>query len=363
MTAGRPILGGIDWADVVPPVRAAAAVTHVFRIRILLVATLSIAILAAGDHLLCSLHDAAAVAEIGAVAATSDWIGVTAALHTRVTTATQMLVAPFIDLSSQTGTAWWVALLRSAWRLLWLPMAVAWLARMSVLAIARGEGPAPISAARFMLSRCGGVVSGVSLLVGGCVMLGLPLLAARGAMQVAWLAWPLAVVWPLVLLAAAVWTIYSFAAAVGWPLVSVTLATESTDAFDAVSRTFSYLFQRPWRLAACVGCGAIATALGAVVVEFALAQTLAVSATLGSSLRSPASVVAFWQSAATLVGTGYLLAASTAATCGTYLVLRRAIDGVEPMDVWVESAEYGLPPITEHAATRVAESEPFAKAG
>ena len=36
--------------------------------------------------------------------------------------------------------------------------------------------------------------------------------------------------------------------AVGWPLMVQTVAAESQDAFDALSRSYSYVYQRPWKL-------------------------------------------------------------------------------------------------------------------
>ena len=51
--------------------------------------------------------------------------------------------------------------------------------------------------------------------------------------------------------------------AVGWPLMAPTISTEGTDAWEAVSRSFSYVFQRPWHyiwyslVGACYGAIAV----------------------------------------------------------------------------------------------------------
>jgi hypothetical protein len=37
-------------------------------------------------------------------------------------------------------------------------------------------------------------------------------------------------------------------ALVGWPLMWATISVEGTDAFDALSRSYAYTYQRPWRL-------------------------------------------------------------------------------------------------------------------
>jgi hypothetical protein len=52
---------------------------------------------------------------------------------------------------------------------------------------------------------------------------------------------------------------------VGWPLMSATISTEGTDSWEAVSRSYSYVYQRPWQY---IWYGLIAIAYGAVLVFF-----------------------------------------------------------------------------------------------
>src|SRR5262249_17612029 len=52
---------------------------------------------------------------------------------------------------------------------------------------------------------------------------------------------------------------------VGWPLMSATVSTEGTDSWEAVSRSYSYVFGAPWHY---VFYGAIALVYGAVLVFF-----------------------------------------------------------------------------------------------
>jgi hypothetical protein len=52
---------------------------------------------------------------------------------------------------------------------------------------------------------------------------------------------------------------------VGWPLMSATISTEGTDSWEAVSRSYSYVYQRPWHY---VWYSLIAIAYGAVLVFF-----------------------------------------------------------------------------------------------
>lgn len=52
---------------------------------------------------------------------------------------------------------------------------------------------------------------------------------------------------------------------VGWPLMSATISTEGTDSWEAVSRSYSYVFQKPWHY---IWYSFIAIAYGAVLVFF-----------------------------------------------------------------------------------------------
>ena len=52
---------------------------------------------------------------------------------------------------------------------------------------------------------------------------------------------------------------------IGWPLMSATVSTEGTDSWEAVSRSYSYVFQAPWQY---LWYGVLALAYGAIVVFF-----------------------------------------------------------------------------------------------
>ncbi len=70
--------------------------------------------------------------------------------------------------------------------------------------------------------------------------------------------------WPLVLLAGVVMAVI-LVGLVGWPLMYATISTEGSDNLDALSRSFSYVFQYPWHyIWNCL----VALAYGAVVVFF-----------------------------------------------------------------------------------------------
>lgn len=53
---------------------------------------------------------------------------------------------------------------------------------------------------------------------------------------------------PLVILAGAVIALLSLGY-IGWPLMYATISTEGSDSFDALSRCYAYVYQRPWHFA------------------------------------------------------------------------------------------------------------------
>jgi hypothetical protein len=52
---------------------------------------------------------------------------------------------------------------------------------------------------------------------------------------------------------------------VGWPLMSATISTEGTDSWEAVTRSYSYVYQKPWHF---IWYSLVAIAYGAILVFF-----------------------------------------------------------------------------------------------
>ena len=73
-----------------------------------------------------------------------------------------------------------------------------------------------------------------------------------------------ALLWPLSLIAGLIMAVV-LVGLVGWPLMNATISTEGSDSFDALSRSYSYVFQAPWH---CLGNALLSIAYGAVLVFF-----------------------------------------------------------------------------------------------
>jgi hypothetical protein len=192
-----------------------------------------------------------------------------------------------------------------------------------------------------------------------------------------------------------------------WATVSV----EGTDAFDALSRSYAYVYHRPWRLLwyalfalflAIVSMFVVklfassAIALGNWSIDWGLdnetmrsvvapepaantapkidltpgpnssnninipaPETTNATPDLSSTQSATRSIIWFWKSAVAVLVAGYQAGFLWVAAVGIYLLLRRDIDGVQTGEVFVDQAEeYGMPPLTEDAATGVPEIAP-----
>jgi hypothetical protein len=74
----------------------------------------------------------------------------------------------------------------------------------------------------------------------------------------------MAAVWPLVILAGVMMAVV-LVGLVGWPMMYATISAEGSDSFDAISRSYSYVYQNPWHYA---WYSLVALSYGAVVVFF-----------------------------------------------------------------------------------------------
>lgn len=70
--------------------------------------------------------------------------------------------------------------------------------------------------------------------------------------------------WPLVLLVGLIMAVV-LVGLVGWPMMYATISTEGSDSFDAISRSYSYVYQAPWQY---LWYSFVALLYGAVLVLF-----------------------------------------------------------------------------------------------
>lgn len=163
-----------------------------------------------------------------------------------------------------------------------------------------------------------------------------------------------AIAFPLVLLAAFCVAILGIGLLFGWPLAFAAISVDGSDGFDAVSRSYSYIFQRPLQLIFYVLLALVIGSLGwyfvAWFVDLTLAVLSAVSgitpvdfSSLGTAetLRAlrepdpesvtktplPQTILSFWCWCFQMAKVGFLFGYFWTSTTVIYVILRRSVDG------------------------------------
>ena len=201
--------------------------------------------------------------------------------------------------------------------------------------------------------------------------------------------------WPLFLLCGLVMAVLLLGLIFGWPLMWGTISVEGTDNFDALSRSYNYVFQRPLHYLFYALVAAVFGALGWVLVQnFAggvvgltyqtagwgagadedaektaegdqdsvprivsivnHSDKLDHSDKLGGMGTAGARIIHFWAGCVKLLAVGFIYSYFWTASTAVYLLLRRDVDDTELDDVFLDEdaseASFGLPPITTDAA-------------
>ena len=186
--------------------------------------------------------------------------------------------------------------------------------------------------------------------------------------------------WPLLLIGGLVMTLLLLGLVFGWPLMWATISAEGTDSFDALSRTYAYVFQRPLRYLFYAIVAAILGWLGWLLVENLAAGIVWLTywaAGWGSGAQRMGDIVTgnlegigyagsaciwFWAGCVKWLALGYLVSYFWTASTAIYFLLRRDVDATELDEVFLDADEsepgQGLPPLTtdEAGAPEVADT-------
>ncbi len=184
------------------------------------------------------------------------------------------------------------------------------------------------------------------------------------------------IAWPVSLVAGAIMAVLLLGLIFGWPLMWTTISTEGTDSFDAMQRSYSYVFQRPlhylfyalvaalfgmlsWLLVKNFAAAVIALTYGAAgygcgpdqIDTIAGKETLTTLSNVGPA---GAWLIRFWVGCVKLLAVGFLYGYFWTAVSAIYLLLRRNVDTTEMDEVFLDEdageRSYGLPPIRTDAA-------------
>jgi hypothetical protein len=264
------------------------------------------------------------------------------------------------------------ALARIGWFVLvWSIFGTA-ICRRVALGLVGEDAPGPVAATLFGSRKWLASFNAVIFVLLGMLLLAIPGMLLGLAMRTEWGLAFAGAVWPIVLAGAVVLAILAVGVVAGWPLMVATVGVERGDAFQAISTSFSYLYQRPLHYAfyllvalavavptiAAAGVLADATAMLAMwAASFGMGHERTAAVIDGLSAVGPGgtvmagsetsgvatdagrwglSALGFWMRGVRTVlasfGWGYFWAITTAA----YVLLRQDVDGTELDEVVLE---------------------------
>ena len=274
---------------------------------------------------------------------------------------------------SLTGRDFLSLLLSALWSLaVWAYFGAA-ISRVAAVQLATGEQVGWGASLRWAATKWLAYFSAPFLPMLGVALVVLPILVLGLLMRADFFAMLAALLWPLVLVGGFVMTLLLAGVLLGWPLMWATISVEGTDSFDALNRTYAYVFQRPLRYLFYVIVAALLGWLGWFVVEnfaasvvwlaswaaswgagFTRVQDLT-TGTADSSLAHAATwLIAFWSGCVKLLAVGYCFSYFGVATTAIYYQLRRDVDARETDEVFLDAdrseERFGLPKLEKDAA-------------
>jgi hypothetical protein len=175
--------------------------------------------------------------------------------------------------------------------------------------------------------------------------------------------------WPLALLAGLLMALLLLGLFFGWPLMWGTVSVEGNDAFDALSRSYAYVYQRPLNYLFYGLVAAVLGTLGFFLVQFfaegvisltqwgakwgggnARIDTLNALAIASGPGYYAVLLFAFWNASVRLIAASFAISYLWSASTAIYLLLRRDVDAAEMDEVQLEQEEkFGLPPLETDA--------------
>lgn len=383
--APNPVeLREIPYLRLFPWIRLFRAVRMALDGKKLILAAFGLALMIAGWSAIELLFPQTGVTDLRFLSAPlpSPFTGQTSVLETlaqaaaRVADPPTTLIQPFIALLSVENApgGFWHALFASIWAVIVWGLIGGAICRIAVAQVAADERVGLTDAVRFSLRKAAPLVTaplapfvGVGFFAFLCAILGLFYWIPAG-----WMRELVGVLAFLPLLAGLVMAILLLGLAVGWPLMQATIAAESEDAFDALSRSYAYVYQRPGRYLAyallawglgTIGILVVGTFVHALVelaawgLSFGAPDPLVVSLFRGRPIAGSNTLTA-WLIVTHLLAYGWLYSYFWTAGTIIYLLLRHDVDGTDWHDIVLRPPDQ--PPLGPEPAG--AESPPVSSA-
>lgn len=275
--------------------------------------------------------------------------------------------------------------------------------RIAALHAAREEKMSAMQALRFSIGKFGAFLTAPLLPMGLVLLLGLGVLAGGALISIPGVHVVFSLLFVVVLIAALAIAFLLVGWFFGGALMYPTIAVEGSDAFDAMSRSFSYVLNRPWR---ALLYALVAVVYGTITYLFVrffaylgllAAHTFAKAGSWGGDAMGPwadqvdlvwtkptfdnlmgaipwdamsgmekvtAAIIAAHLFVVAALVTAYFLSYFASASTVIYLLLRRQVDATDTDDVYMDEPEEDLPaPETFGAPEAAPAAEPVASMG
>lgn len=190
---------------------------------------------------------------------------------------------------------------------------------------------------RFVLRRCGSIVNAVFILTVGILLCYLPVYAAGKLLTVPVAGVIAEILLPVPMLFALLTVILIIGLVAGLPLLFAAVCTDASDGFDAVSRTFSYIYQRPLHYVLYWIYSAVLGYLGYLLVWYFVVLAASLLQGAGIVIANAGGQTVFaqiWILIGLQIPAAYQIAWFFTSGTAIYLLLRRSVDAAPFNEVY-----------------------------
>ena len=185
----------------------------------------------------------------------------------------------------------------------------------------------------FLRKRGTGFISAPILVLLGIVCCFLPVKIAGWMLAVPLLNTVIAILFPIPFVFACLTVFFALVLAVGFMLLFAAVSVDGSDGFDAISRMFSYVCQRPLHYVVYWTCCGILGYLGLQLVQFLIFYP-AIHLCWNTVPADSNSLISFWASLFALIPIAYVFAWFWTSSVAIYLLLRRSVDATPFNEVY-----------------------------
>jgi len=185
--------------------------------------------------------------------------------------------------------------------------------------------------ALFLRKRAISFVTAPLLVFFGIFCCFLPVLIAGSMLNVPFLDYVVALLFPIPFAFACLTVFLTLVLAAGFMLLFAAVCTDGSDGFDAVSRMFSYICQRPLHYVFYwLGCYVLGW-LGFVVIQFPVYAAIQLC---WNRVPAESELIIFWANLFTSIPLAYWFAWFWTSSAAIYLLLRRSVDATPLSEIY-----------------------------